>query len=125
MAYEQSLENIEVLKNLILPMQTHQVFFDFSNNSEFEMKFFNRIESANIIGKLMTTKFRSKLPLARIQYGPLEHEFFYYEDCNIRYEYNLTTQEILMHDSKEPFKKKSSAELVIEMNKLLIKLKNM
>ena len=106
-------------------MQTHQVFFDFSNNSEFEMKFFNRIESANIIGKLMTTKFRSKLPLARIQYGPLEHEFFYYEDCNIRYEYNLTTQEILMHDSKEPFKKKSSAELVIEMNKLLIKLKNM
>ena len=125
MAYEQSLENIEVLKNLILPVFTHQVFFNFANSSDFEMKFFNRIESDNIIGDIMTTKFRLKLPLARIQYGPLEHEFFYYEDCNIRYEYNLTTQEILMHDSKESFRNYSAAELTIEMNKLLLKLKNM
>ncbi len=125
MTYKQRLKNIEVLKNLVLPTETHEVFFDFSDSSEFTMILFKTSESKDIISDLMTTKFRLKLPLARIQYGPLEHEFFYYEDCSIRYEYNLTTHEILMHDSKEPFRNFSSAELTIEMNKLLLKLKNM
>ena len=125
MAHEQSLKNIETLKNLVLPMETHQVFFDFSNSSEFKMTFFNRIESENIISEIMTTKFRSKLPLARIVLNKLNHEMLYYEDKFIRYEFNLTTQEIFMHDSKEAFRSYSSAELVIEMNKLLLKLKNM
>lgn len=124
MTYKQSLENIEKLKNLVVPLDTHQVFFDFFDKSEFKIMFFKRIESTNIISELMTTKFRAKLPIARIQINS-DHEMFYYEDDLIRYEYNLTTQEVIMNDQKKGFKNRSSAELVIEMNKLLFKLKNM
>lgn len=125
MAYEQSLENIEVLKNLILPTENHQVFFDFFNDNEFKMIFFNRFELENIIGDLMTTKFRSKLPLARIIFNELDHEILYYEDTFLRYKYDLTARKILTHDSKETFRNHSPAELAAEMKKLLFRLKNM
>lgn len=125
MTYEQSLKNIEALKSLILPLETHQVFFDFLNCSEFEMIFFKRNESKDIISDLMTSKFRAELPLARILFDKSDFEIFYYEDNMIRYELNLTTQELLLHNSKEKFRNYSPAELIIEMNKLLLKLKNM
>lgn len=125
MTYEQSLRNIEKLKDLVIPLGTHHVFFDFSNNFEFILILFEYLKSKNIVSELMTTKFRSKLPLGGIIFNKLDHEIFYYEDKNIRYEYDMTTQEILMHDSKEPFRNYSPAQLVIEINKLLLKLKNM
>lgn len=124
MTYEQSFRNIEKLKNWVIPLDAHRVFFDFSNNSDFKIIFYKKTEPEKI-RDLISTKFRSKLPSANIVFNELDHEIFHYEDKNIRYEYNLTTQEILMHDSKEPFRNYSPAQLAIEMNKLLLKLKNM
>lgn len=125
MTYEQSFRNIEKLKDLVVPLDTHQIFFNFSNSSEFKMLFFKHSESKEVISELMTSKFRSELPLARIIFNKFDHEVLYYEDKFLRYKLNLTTQEILMHDSKEPFRNYSPAQLAIEMNKLLLKLKNM
>ncbi len=125
MTYKQRLKNIEVLKNLVLPTETHEVFFDFSDSSEFTMILFKTSVSKDIISDLISIKFRAKLPLAGILFDKLDHEILYYEDYTLRYQYDLTTHEILMHDSKEHFRNFSSAELAIEMNKLLLKLKNM
>ena len=124
MTYEQSLENVEILKNLALPLDAYHIFFDFENNTEFKMLFFDGSESKDYISDLMRSKFKNKLPIARIQIH-LDHEMFYYEDCHIRYNFDFTTQEVTMNDSKISFRNSSPAEIAIEMNKLLLKLKNM
>ena len=125
MLYAKSLENIEKIKNLILPLDAHQIFFDFSNNSEFKVLFFDNLDSENILEELIRTKFQAELPLARIQYANLDFVFLSYEDPLTRYMYNLTTHQTIINDIKTGFKNQSTAQLVIEMNKLLLKLKNM
>lgn len=125
MIYTQSLENIEKIKNLILPLDAHQIFFDFPNNSEFKILFFDNLDSENILEELIRTKFRARLPLAYIYYTNLDFVILDYEDPLTRFTYNFTTYETLVHDIKVGFKNKSSAQLAIEMQKLLLKLKNM
>lgn len=124
MTYQQSLKNIETLKNLILPLEGHQVFFDFSNQTDFKMLFFKNSESDEI-SKLFKIKYGSKMPAAHIMIDPQGFESFYYGDSFIQYEYNLTADKIEMHDSKEPFRNSTPAEIAIQFHKLLLKLKNM
>lgn len=118
MTYEQSL------KNMVYPLELHHVFFNFSSNSDFKIIFYSSHESKNI-SELIKTKFRTKLPFGRIQTTPLGHEVLYYEDPLFRYKYDLTTQDVLINDQKKGVKNSVTAELSLEMNKLLFKLKNM
>lgn len=124
-SYTQSLKNINNLKNLVVPLETHEVFFDFSSKTEFKIIFFNRFEPTDIMSDLILSKFRAELPIGLIQINDLDHEIFAYEDSLTRYKYNYTTQELIISDQKKGFKNQSSAELIVEMNKLLLRLKNM
>lgn len=90
MTYEQSLKNIETLKNRIRPWDIDYIFFDFQTETEFKVIFLIRTSS--------------------------NQEVLYYEDVNIRYEYNLTMQKVLKNDFKH-FKRRCSAQLKLDMSK--------
>lgn len=124
MDYQQSLKNIESLKNLVLPLEAHQVFFDFSNDTNFKMVLLTTSESKKL-SELVRRKYISKIPTCFIFIDNQEHEIFYYEDKFIRYSFNLTINQILMHDCKQFFKNQTSAELANQINKLILRLKNM
>lgn len=123
MTYEQSLKNIEALKNLVWPWDTEYVFFDFYNYTEFKIIFLNQAQSYRI-EDFIKDKFSKELPFTHIRVTSAGHDVLYYEDIIIRYEYNLTTQQVLMNDFKI-FKRRSSAEVKLDMAKLFFKLKNM
>lgn len=122
MTYEQSLKNIEVLKNYILPFGCDYIYFNFINHSDFEVIFLDENE-LNKIEDFIIAKFRAKQPFTHIRVKPDGQEVLYYEDAIIRYEYSLTTHEILKNDYKN-FKKRSVSQLKLDMAKLLFKLKN-
>ncbi|MEK6628900.1 MAG: hypothetical protein AABY53_09760 [Bdellovibrionota bacterium] len=124
MTYEQSLKNIETLKSLVMPLDAHQIFFDFGNFTEFKIILLKNSESEDI-DDIVRDKFRSKLPLAKILITKAGYEILYYQDAFISYRFDFATNETLMHDSKESFRKKSATELALAIDKLLAKLKNM
>ena len=126
MTYVESLQNIAKLTNLVVPIDlSDNVVFNFSSVSEFKILFYDHSEFRNIITNLIQTGYRSGLPVANIVHDEAEQEILYYEDKIVRYSFNLTTQEILIHDHKIGLRSPSSAELALEMNKLLFKLKNL
>lgn len=126
MTYAQSLQNIAKLTNLVVPIDTStNIVFNFINISEFKIIFYDNSEFRNIITNLIQTSYRSGLPVANIVHDETEQEILYYEDNIVRYSFNLTSEEILIHDHKIGLRPPSTAELALEMNKLLFKLKNM
>lgn len=116
MSYQQSLKNIEILKNLILPLDGHQIFFDFSNETEFKVLPLKNSESEQITD-LIRDKFRSELPQAKIYTNKLDHVILHYEDSLISYKFNFTSESVVINDQKIGFRKKSTVEHTIEINK--------
>lgn len=123
MTYNQSLKNIEILKNLVWPLNADYIFFDFYNSTDFKIIFLNQNESQRIEDYIQE-KFRAKQPFTHIRITSTGQEVLYYEDITIRFEYNLTTHEVLKNDLKN-FKKKCPTQVKLDMAKLLLKLKNM
>lgn len=123
MTYEQSLKNIDVLKNLIWPWNIDYVFFDYKTESEFEVIFFDK-ENSHKIEEYLPVKWSAKLPIAHIHENKCGQEELYYVDNAIHYRINLVTLEIYMHDIEGQFKR-CPLQIKLEMAALARKLKNM
>lgn len=123
MTYEQSLKNIEVLKNLAWPWDTDYVFFDFKTDSEFEVIFFDK-ENSEKIEEYLITKHRAELPVAHIHENEQGQEILYYEDNFFRFRTNLVTDEIYEHDFTGYFKH-CPLQMKLEIAALVRKLENM
>ena len=123
MTYEQSLENIEVLKNLVWPWNIDYIFFDFESETVFKIIFFDK-KNSHKIEDYLPVKHRAKLPVAHIHENEQGQEELYYEDDTFRYRMNLVNQEIHMHDILGYFKH-CPLQMKLEMAALARKLENM
>lgn len=123
MTYEQSLKNIEVLKNLVWPLGSAYIFFDFHTETEFKVIFFNK-KAVPKLGARWAAKWRAKLPIAYIHKNQLDQEILHYADEAITYEYNLSMQNILLSyvlGQLSPCR----TQIKLEIAALVQKLKNM
>ncbi len=123
MTYKQSLKNIDTLKGLVWPWDVDYIFFDFKTEAEFEIIFFDK-ENSDKIEEYLLIKARAQLPLAHIHESKQGQEILYYVDHIVTYEYNLTTDCIVMIYISGQFKS-SSAQIKLEMAALVRKLKYM
>ncbi|MEK6628368.1 MAG: hypothetical protein AABY53_07060 [Bdellovibrionota bacterium] len=123
MTYEQSIKNIEILKNLVWPWDVDYIFFDFKTETEFEVIFLDT-ENSNKIEEYLPIKYRAKLPIAHIHENDLGHEVLYYVDDSFLYQINLVTNEINMHDVLGQFRH-CPTQVKLEMAALARKLENL
>lgn len=77
------------------------------------------------IESFIKIKFKAKQPFTHIRISENGHEILYYEDILIRYEYDLTTQEVLKNDCKKKRSNSDLFQLKLDKAKLLFRLKNM
>lgn len=122
MAYEQSLKNIEVLKNLVWPWNIDYVFFDYKTVSEFEIIFFDK-ENSKKIEEYLIANDQAGLPVAHIHENEQGQEILYYEDNSFRFRTNLVTGEIYEHDFTGYFKH-CPLQMKLEIAALVRKLEN-
>ncbi|MEK6627678.1 MAG: hypothetical protein AABY53_03555 [Bdellovibrionota bacterium] len=123
MTYEQSLKNIEILKSLVWPWDIDYVFFDFKTESEFEIIFFDK-ENSDKIEEYLPLKWNAKLPLAHIHENKRGQEILYYVDKIVTYEYNLTTDNMIMLYISGQLRY-CPAQMKLEIAALVRKLENM
>lgn len=123
MTYEQSLKNIEILKNLVWPWDVDYIFFDFKTETEFEIIYFDK-KNSHKIEKHLPIKWRAKLPISHIHENEQGQEILYYVDDIVTYEYNLTTDNIVMIYISEEFRH-CPMQMKLEMAALARKLENM
>lgn len=124
MTYEQSLKNIKAALNFISISDKDNIFFDFYNESEFKIFFFN-ITDVEMIRKLVASKCRANLPAVQITIEKDEHAHFLYYDSNLAYIFDITASELLLDDSHHDFIQQSPAQVKLQMAQLLAKLKQM
>ncbi|MEK6628509.1 MAG: hypothetical protein AABY53_07775 [Bdellovibrionota bacterium] len=123
MTYEQSLKNIEVIKNLISPWSIDYIFFDFKTETEFEVVFFDK-ENSDKIEELIPVKLRAKLPIAHLHENKLGQVILHYIAKPLIYEYNLTTNSVVMNYISGQ-SRSCPAQMKLDMALLFHKLKNM
>lgn len=123
MAYEQSLKNIEILKNLVWPWDVDYIFFDFKTETEFEIIFFDK-ENSSKIEDYLVAKHHAELPVAHIHENKQGQEELYYEDKAFRFRANLVSQEIYEHNIIGYFKS-CPLQMKLEIAALVRKLENM
>ncbi|MEK6629060.1 MAG: hypothetical protein AABY53_10580 [Bdellovibrionota bacterium] len=123
MNYEQNLKNIEILKDLIWPLDTDYIFFNFKTESEFEIIFFDK-KNLDKIEVFLPIKFKAKLPIAHIHENKQGQQLLYYAVNTFIYEYNLTTNNITMSYIRGQFRS-CPAQMELEMAALIRKLENM
>lgn len=123
MTYEQSLKNIELLKNHATPFNCEYLYYDFSSQTDFKLIFMTKNESGDFVD-IIRIKFNANLPFAYICITEDSHEVLYYEDEFIHYEFDLTTQTALSNDYKKT-SNRCPAQMKLDMARLLIMLKNM
>lgn len=123
MIYEQSLKNIEILKNLVWPWNIDYIFFDFETETEFKIIFYDK-KNSDEIEKYLPVKHRAQLPVAHVHENAQGQEELYYEDNFFRFHFNLATQEIHMHDILRQIRN-CPIQIKLEMAALERKLKNM
>lgn len=93
MTYEQSLKNIEILKNIVWPFNTDKyIFFDFHSETEFKIVFIN---CHLILNEKMVTNNAAKLPVANIHCAEFGQEILFYDDQNMNIDFNLTTNQLI------------------------------
>lgn len=124
MTYQQSLENIAVLKNFIRIYDKDCIFFDYQSQTEFKILFFNQDSDVKKIEQMMFLKMNENMPVAHITFNG-EIERLYYNDTNIHYEINSITSEVICNDSNHDFIKQHSEQIKLQMAQLLTKLKQM
>lgn len=130
MTYQQSLALIEKLKNIVWPYTDEWfVFFDFKNETEFEVKFFgDTSEAIQAMNGFLAAKTKAYLPYSYVKIGNMQHNpeicMFYYCDANIDYFFNLMTNAHEVHDSRERLRQ-CAVNIGLEMIRLTRKLENM
>lgn len=125
MTYQQSLENIKTLMNLICAFDQNGIFFDFSNEIEFKILFFDEKTELGKIREIVALKLRSNIPIAYISLEENGHEHFEYYDQHVDYKFNLTTSKIIHDDSNHDFIDQCPAQIKLQVAQLLAKLKQM
>lgn len=123
MTYEQSLKNINILKNLVWPWDIEYIFFDFKTEANFEIIFFDK-ESSCKIEDYLPVKWNAKLPLGHIHENEYGQEILLYVDNLVTYKYNLTTDNIIMLYISGQFRS-CPVQMKLEMAALARKLENM
>lgn len=126
--YQQSLELIEIMQNIVWPYSNEWlIFFDFKTETEFEVKFFPNLKVATQMDQYISAKLKEKLPYAIAQMGMDQHmdiPRFYYFDENINYEINLLTKVVSFSDSTERLRR-CPINVGLEMIRLARKLEDM
>lgn len=118
MTYEQSLKNIEILKNIVWPIDTgYYIFFDFYSESEFKTVLLN---CPLLLNEKMCANNNAKLPVANIHCNKLGQEILFYDDQNLNIDFNLTTNK-LIYDALNY--KVTWKQLKIDLLKLKIRFK--
>lgn len=125
MTYQQSLENIKTLMNLIRIFDQDSIFFKFSNDSEFTILFYDEKTELHQIQNLSMKNQRENLPVATISLEKHEHEHFFYFDVNISYEFDLTASKVILNNSNQKFLPQHPAQIKLQMAKLLAQLKKL
>ena len=95
MTYEQSLQNIKTLKELISAFDNEWfVFFDFRDEVQFEI-IFCRFADWDFWCEFLRTKRKDALPWGRVHVTEDDEVVFYYSDVNIVWhQYNMIKEEL-------------------------------
>lgn len=127
MTYQQSLELIEKLKNIVWPYTKEWfVFLDFKAETEFEIRFIEVAQNPSMV-KYILEKDKAGLPYVVIYMFDSDADdipvFYYYDARAIHYRCNLITGEILMSDV-EGQTRHCPIQMKLEMGRLIRQLKN-
>ncbi len=123
MTYEQSLQNIEKLKSLVLPINGQTVFFNFSSDTDFQVTFFdNRFDESLV--EMCREYVSVDRPIGEIYENENGQETLYYADSIVDYEYNFVTASVRYSNSYLGFRY-CPIQSALEMAKLFRQLKNM
>lgn len=125
MTYQQSLENIKATINFVRIYDKDEIFFDFSNETDFKIIFYDRETELEKIQKLAGERLNNNLAAVMIMLRDDEQEYFLYSDANLDYEYNLTTSELVYDNSNDDYIKQSAAQIKLQVAQLIAKLKQM
>lgn len=125
MTYQQSLENIKATINFVRIYDKDEIFFDFSNETDFKIIFYDRETELEKIQKLAGERLNNNLAAVMIMLRYDEQEYFLYSDANLDYEYNLTTSELVYDNSNDDYIKQSAAQIKLQVAQLIAKLKQM
>lgn len=128
MTYRQSLETIEKLKKIVWPYTNEwTIFFKFKNKTEFEIIFLDSSKKSDDIIKEYLRTLPEEVPFAHMSTSePFAFDMpsLCYMDAHIMYEANIMTGDIRILDFMEP-SNQCSAQIKLDMLKLVRKLKNM
>lgn len=120
MTYEQSYQNLEKIRSLIPTYTGGYVYFDFKNDSEFNVFRYDEI-TEEIHSFYVRKTYGYVLPFARIALDS-EGGYLRYSDKNISFMLELKTGASSFRDRKAPIDKdavrESYAQLLVELKKL-------
>ncbi len=95
MDYLQSLKNITTAQELIRPIASASIFFEFSDFESFKILFVDNIDD---LPELRQKKYQQNLPLAVMYLNDCGEEILFYHDTSISLKYNLTFEHIIQFD---------------------------
>ena len=120
MTYEQSLQNIENIKNFILPYGDCIIFFDFKIANSFEIVFFTKSTYLEN-DKLRADALNRNCPHALIKNDKNDLPVLSYIDNNITLNFNIGLNETVQFHSKKTV---DNNKLKNELMSLIKQLKN-
>ncbi len=120
MTYEQSLQNIENIKNFVLPYGNQVVVFDFQSADSFQIIFYSNYTD-QLNDKLRADALNRNRPHAFIENDKNDLPILSYIDKNLIVNFNIMLSETIDFHKREPIDK---AQLQIELMSLVRHLKN-
>lgn len=100
MTYEQSLQNIENIKNFVLPYGNQVVVFDFQNVNSFQVVFYSNYTD-QLNDTLRADALNRNCAYARIKNSEYDFPVLAYIDNNLMITYNLELNEIVHFEKIE------------------------
>ena len=101
MTYEQSLQNIENIKNFVLPYGNQVVVFDFQNVDLFQIIFFSNYTD-QISDKLRADALNRNCGFAVIENDKNDLPILSYIDDNLTMTFNLELNEVVQFERSKP-----------------------
>ena len=118
MDYQQSIKNLNHLKNFVRAWTECRIFFFFYSDSEYKIEIYNT-KRTNKQKKRIDRKRRSKFPYSFISNDESGEETLYYRDQNIAVEYDLFLQKTTDFICNDPVDKKRVQQQFLLLIELL------
>ena len=119
MTYEQSIRNIETLKNFIHPWNSLRIDFYFTTDSDFNC-IIHKLDEENEI----KYAFNKSKPYAVILKNIFNCEILHYIDSNVTLDFDLTNNQVVEFISEENLRPKNALEIKNQVQALIRELKH-